>query len=94
MTPITSRDDIFKVACALAADLAEDELAENIGQLMIERGREKAQAIRAKVDANQDGAGPEFTACQEYRTIRWSVYGACYSLLEGYKGYRLVKIDD
>lgn len=85
---ILSEDDTFAIAQALAADLAEDELCANIGEMMIQGGREKAQRVRAAVEAN---TGPYSSITQEYMTIRRSVYGALWAVLRGYKGYRLVK---
>jgi len=85
-----SQWDTFKEAQALASELAEDELQANMAEMFIEHSREKAKAVRALVEANKDTLATP--TAQEYRSIHRSVYGAIYSLLEGYKGYKLVKL--
>ncbi len=89
---MTSPSDTYTTAKALAADLAEDEVASDIADMMIENARAKAAAIRARSEAQQ---GWGFTSPQSpedrYHFTASSIYGAVYSLLEGYKGWKLVR---
>ena len=85
-------NDTYKIATKLAADLAEDYLASNIADMMIEDAREKAAATRKMSEdstfAKVDQLDPRV---QEFRAGQRAIYGAVYSLIEGYKGYKLIK---
>lgn len=83
-----SNDDIYRTACELADQLAEDELAANMAEMFVENSQEKASIVRAMSKTDPNNPLP---ALCEYHAIRRSVYGAVYSLLEGYGGYKLVK---
>lgn len=80
--------DTYEIATSLANDLAEDYLASNIADMMITGSRGKAKAIRELSEANTDQASRNV---QEYRRDRRAIYSAVYSLLDGYKGYKIVK---
>lgn len=84
-----NKNDQFDISQFLAADLAEDELRNNISEMMITNSSEKSKTIRDLVDSNQDSI--DNSAAQEYRTARRSIYGAIWNLIDGYKGYKLVK---
>lgn len=83
--------DIYHTAKALAADLAEDHLAAEIGEMMIEGARTKAAAIRARSEAQKGWLGGIQTPEDRYHNVAYDIYGAVYQLLEGYKGWRLVR---
>ena len=81
-------NDTYKIATKLAADLAEDYLASNIADMMIEDAREKAaDARKMSEDNHADQLDPRV---QEFRAGQRAIYGAVYSLIEGYKGYKLI----
>ena len=80
---------IYKLATFLASDLAEDYMASNISDMMITDS--KAKAIRELSEANTDQMS---SSVQEYRRDQRAIYGALYSLIDGYKGFKIVKNGD
>jgi hypothetical protein len=81
--------EIYKVAKELAADLAEEELAANMGEMFIENSGEKAKKIRLLSENDADIFNP---AVHEFRRAERTIYGAVYSLLEGFGDYKLIDI--
>jgi len=86
-----NRDNVYNTAKSLAADLAERELQCNIADMYIEHSAEKARMVRKQVEENYNGSNSG--AAQEYKSAERSIYGAVYQLLEGYKGYKLIKVE-
>ena len=82
---------IYKLATFLANDLAEDYMASNISDMMITDSKAKAKAIRELSEANTDQMS---SSVQEYRRDQRAIYGALYSLIDGYKGFKIVKNGD
>jgi len=80
--------ETYKLATKLASDLAEDYLASNIADMMITGSRAKAKAIRELSEANTDQGNRNV---QEYRQGERAVCSALYKLINGYKGYKIVK---
>lgn len=80
--------EIFIIANSLAENLAEAELADNMGEMFVENPSEKAHKVRLMSEENMNWTNP---AVQEYRRARRSIYGALYQCLEGYKGWKLTK---
>jgi len=80
--------DTYELATSLANDLAEDYFAGNIADMMIEGGRDKAKDIRELSESNTDQLNKHV---QEYRREQRVIYSALYDLIEGYKGYKIVK---
>lgn len=86
--------DTYTTAQALASDLAEDELVHDMTEAMIEytRAAPRAKAIRARSEAQKASSGPVGQTHEDrYAFTQRTIYGAVYALLEGYKGWRLVR---
>ncbi len=82
--------DTYQTAMSLAADLAEDNLAANISEMFIEHGKARAAEFRA---ASEAGLHHDVPAVREYENTKRAIYGAVYDLLNGYKGWKLVKTE-
>lgn len=80
----------YKTAKSLAADLAEEYMADLISDMMILNGREKANAVRNMSEANIDQLD---SRVQEFRGYERTLYSAICQLIGGYKGYKLIKIN-
>jgi len=80
--------DTYELATRLANDLAEDYMASNMADMMISGSKEKAKAIRELSEANTDQGD---RGVQEYRREQRAIYSSLYDLIEGYRGYRIVK---
>lgn len=83
-------NETYKLANFLANNLTEDYMAANISDMMITGGEAKAKAVRELSEANTDQMDGRV---QEYRRDRRAIYGAIYSLIDGYKGFKIVKTD-
>ncbi len=83
-------DEIYKTAQSLASDLAEDDAAARIAEMFIENSREKAAGVRARSEAKRAWLGTSNIEDQ-YHLDQSAIYGAIYSLLRGYKGWKLVR---
>ena len=89
--------DTYHTAQALSADLAEDELVDGMTDMFVPvaEARPRAQAIRARSEAQKWwSGGVNQTPEDRFHFTQSSLYGAIYTLLEGYKGYKLVRMDD
>ena len=56
--------------------------------MMITGGKDKAHAVRLLSEANTNQCD---VRVQRYRCDQRAMYSAIYSLIEGYKGYKLIK---
>lgn len=78
----------YMVATMLANDLAEDNIASSIADMMIEGSIEKAKKIRKLSESNSNQLNDNV---QEYRRVQRTIYSALSALLDGYGGYKIVK---
>lgn len=76
------------IANAIAADLAEYQLAADIAGAMVRNPDEKARAIRQLSESNADQANGNV---QEYRAAKRIITNAASALLRGCGGYKLVE---
>lgn len=84
-------NNTYKIATKLANDLAEEYLASDFCDMMISDGAEKAKKVRELSEANTDQLAP---LVQKYRSYQRAIYSSLYPLIEGYNGYKIVKIDE
>jgi len=72
---------------ALRAQLTE---AQQERDMFMMGCKEKAAAVRAAVEADPNGANSP--AQHEYKMAEWTIYGACYNLIDkGCRGWRLIR---
>ncbi len=90
---MSPKPDTYSIAQSLASDLAENQTAAEIASCFIENAAEKAKEVRARSDGQGIWFGHQ-TNEDEYHFNQRAIYGAIYSLLEGYKSYRLIKEDN
>lgn len=77
----------YEIAHAIGSDLAEQYMAANISEMMIEGGARMAKEIRALSEANTNQGDK---SVQEYRSIQRAMYSAVWKMLDGHGGYRLL----
>jgi len=83
--------EIYKLAKSLSEDLAEDYIATNMQEMMIEDYKIRAKNIRK---CSEEDTNPGDSAVQDYLRYQRCIYDAVYSLLEGYKGYKITKDEE
>ena len=84
-------NDTYELATRLASDLAEDYLASDISDMMITGSKDKANGIRELSESNTDQGNKHV---QEYRREQRAIYVSLYKLINGYKGYKIIKESD
>ena len=91
MSEYNSDNDTYRLAALLANNMAVRYMASNISDMMITDGVKKAEVIRDQSKRNINQMDPRI---QEFRRDERAIYSAVYYLLEGYNGYKIVKVDD
>jgi len=81
-------DDDYKLAKSLSEDLAENYVATNLQEMMIEDYKIIARNIRK---CSEEDINSGHSTVQDYRKYQRCIYDAVYSLLEGYKGYKITR---
>ena len=81
----------FEVADSLARDLAEKCMQDEAADMMMVGTADIARGIREKSESNEDQTDH---LVQRYRGYRRVIYSSLYDLIEGYNGYKLVKVEE
>lgn len=86
-----NKDEMYKEAMKLALDLAEKSIIHEMQEMYMVDNNSRAQNIRKDSENNINS---ESNSVQRFRSKQYELYGAIYSLLEGFNGYKIVKIEE